>query len=105
MRWNEYMRGSHTSRLLHNVSYIPIFLLSCLSLARSLFLSISLSAGIHMTLYATGCIYEYDAHHTIGGKGFTEECKPNYTGLSLVLSLSLSLFSLYFLYVSLYFSL
>ena len=60
-----------------------------------------------MTLYATGCIYEYDAHHTIGGKGFTEECKPNYTGLSLFASLSLSLshFTLYFLSVTLYLSL
>jgi len=33
-----------------------------------------------VTLFATGCIYEYDAEHTIGGKGFTEEDTPNYTG-------------------------
>jgi len=34
--------------------------------------------GIHVTNYATGCIYEYDAEHTIGGKGFTEVDRPNY---------------------------
>ena len=26
------------------------------------------------------CIYEYDAEHTIGGKGFTEDDPPNFTG-------------------------
>ena len=31
--------------------------------------------GIHHTLYATGCIFEYDAAHPIGGAGFTEEDK------------------------------
>lgn len=36
--------------------------------------------GIHHTLYATGCIFEYDEDHTIGGKGFTEDDKPNFTG-------------------------
>jgi 3,5-epimerase/4-reductase len=40
-------------------------------------------AGIHMTLYATGCIYEYDDDHTIGGMGFSEECPPNYVGMLL----------------------
>ena len=25
--------------------------------------------GIHHTLYATGCIFEYDAAHPIGGAG------------------------------------
>ena len=34
--------------------------------------------NIHHTLYATGCIFEYDDEHTIGGKGFTEEDKPNF---------------------------
>lgn len=34
--------------------------------------------GIHHLLYATGCIFEYDADHVIGGKGFTEEDKPNF---------------------------
>lgn len=36
--------------------------------------------GIHHTLYATGCIFEYDDEHTIGGKGFTEEDSPNFHG-------------------------
>lgn len=36
--------------------------------------------GMHMTLFATGCIYEYDAAHPIAGPGFTEQCVPNYTG-------------------------
>jgi dTDP-4-dehydrorhamnose reductase len=35
---------------------------------------------IHCTLYATGCIFEYDDAHTIGGKGFTEEDKANFDG-------------------------
>lgn len=33
---------------------------------------------IHHMLFATGCIFEYDAAHTIGGKGFTEEDTPNF---------------------------
>jgi len=36
--------------------------------------------GIHMTNFATGCIYSYDAEHPIGGKTFTEDCPPNFTG-------------------------
>ncbi|CAM9157225.1 unnamed protein product, partial [Laminaria digitata] len=36
--------------------------------------------GVHCTIYATGCIYEYDAEHTIGGKGFKEDETPNFTG-------------------------
>ena len=35
---------------------------------------------IHCTLYATGCTFEYDDAHTIGGKGFTEEDKANFDG-------------------------
>jgi dTDP-4-dehydrorhamnose reductase len=34
--------------------------------------------GIHMTNFATGCIFEYDAEHPIGGKGFLETDKPNF---------------------------
>ena len=33
---------------------------------------------IHHLLYATGCIFEYDEEHIIGGKGFLEEDKPNF---------------------------
>jgi len=36
--------------------------------------------GIHHLLYATGCIFEYDDAHTIGGTGFTEEDSPNFHG-------------------------
>jgi dTDP-4-dehydrorhamnose reductase len=36
--------------------------------------------GVHLTVFATGCIYEYDGDHPIGGKGFTEQCTPNYAG-------------------------
>mmetsp|Transcript_35567 Transcript_35567/g.49378 ORF Transcript_35567/g.49378 Transcript_35567/m.49378 type:complete len:975 (+) Transcript_35567:126-3050(+) len=37
--------------------------------------------GIHMTNFATGCIFEYDSEHPLGsGKGFTEEDKANFTG-------------------------
>lgn len=34
---------------------------------------------IHLTLMATGCIYEYDGTHAIGsGIGFTEKDVPNF---------------------------
>mmetsp|Transcript_68505 Transcript_68505/g.155243 ORF Transcript_68505/g.155243 Transcript_68505/m.155243 type:complete len:317 (+) Transcript_68505:92-1042(+) len=37
--------------------------------------------GIHMTLYATGCIYEYDEAHPCGsGRGFKEDDAPNFDG-------------------------
>jgi len=37
--------------------------------------------GIHMTNYATGCIYEYDDDHKLGsGVGFLEDDEPNFTG-------------------------
>ncbi|KAJ1452848.1 hypothetical protein M885DRAFT_525800 [Pelagophyceae sp. CCMP2097] len=37
--------------------------------------------GIHCTLYATGCIFEYDEKHLINsGVGFTEEEKANFFG-------------------------
>merc|ERR1719162_1175529 len=35
--------------------------------------------GIHCTIYATGCIFKYDADHPLGsGIGFTEESLPNF---------------------------
>jgi len=34
--------------------------------------------GIHHLLYATGCIFEYDDAHTIGGAGFKETDAPNF---------------------------
>jgi len=36
--------------------------------------------NIHHTLYATGCIFEYDEEHVVGGKGFLETDKPNFHG-------------------------
>jgi 3,5-epimerase/4-reductase len=37
--------------------------------------------NVHHTLFATGCIFEYDAEHTIGGaKMFTEEDSANFHG-------------------------
>ncbi|KAJ3274874.1 hypothetical protein HK104_003996 [Borealophlyctis nickersoniae] len=36
--------------------------------------------GIHMTNYATGCIYQYDEKHQWHGVGFTEEDEPNFAG-------------------------
>eukprot|EP01097_Dermamoeba_algensis_P001011 TRINITY_DN137_c0_g1_i1.p1 TRINITY_DN137_c0_g1~~TRINITY_DN137_c0_g1_i1.p1 ORF type:complete len:292 (+),score=75.57 TRINITY_DN137_c0_g1_i1:51-926(+) len=37
--------------------------------------------NIHMTNYATGCIYAYDEAHALGsGKGFTEEDPANFDG-------------------------
>lgn len=36
--------------------------------------------NIHHTLFATGCIFEYDNEHQIGGQGFTEDDTPNFHG-------------------------
>lgn len=36
--------------------------------------------GIHVTHFATGCIYSYDGAHPLGAPGFTEEDPPNFTG-------------------------
>jgi UDP-glucose 4,6-dehydratase len=38
------------------------------------------SRGIHVTNFATGCIYSYDDEHPIGGLGFTENDVPNFRG-------------------------
>ena len=38
-------------------------------------------AGVHLTTYATGCIFHYDQDFPEGsGKGFTEADTPNFTG-------------------------
>ncbi|KAG5748510.1 hypothetical protein H9Q72_008125 [Fusarium xylarioides] len=36
--------------------------------------------GIHCTVFATGCIYQYDEEHPVGGKGFKETDAPNFDG-------------------------
>lgn len=42
---------------------------------------ITCELGIHLTNIGTGCIYEYDAEHTIENqKGFTEQDAPNFHG-------------------------
>ncbi|KJZ78128.1 hypothetical protein HIM_02166 [Hirsutella minnesotensis 3608] len=37
-------------------------------------------AGVHCTVFGTGCIYQYDETHPIGGPGYTEEEKANFEG-------------------------
>lgn len=40
-----------------------------------------LTRDIHVTVYATGCIFKYDEAHKLGsGVGFTEEDIPNFDG-------------------------
>jgi 3,5-epimerase/4-reductase len=36
--------------------------------------------GIHITVFATGCIYAYDETHAIGGPGYLETDKANFNG-------------------------
>lgn len=36
--------------------------------------------GIHITVFATGCIYAYDEKHPMGGPGFKETDKANFDG-------------------------
>jgi len=36
--------------------------------------------GIHCTVFATGCIYQYDEEHPVGGPGFKETDAPNFDG-------------------------
>jgi dTDP-4-dehydrorhamnose reductase len=57
----------------HKVETIRTNVVGCLNIA-----DICSQKNIHHTLYATGCIFEYDADHVIGGKGFTEEDTPNF---------------------------
>lgn len=43
-------------------------------------IDIAKNEGIHVTNFATGCIYAYDDDHTFDGPGFTETDAPNFTG-------------------------
>lgn len=36
--------------------------------------------GIHVTVFATGCIYHYDDEHPIGGPGYKETDPANFKG-------------------------
>eukprot|EP00600_Ochromonadales_sp_CCMP1393_P005325 CAMPEP_0174969740 /NCGR_PEP_ID=MMETSP0004_2-20121128/8947_1 /TAXON_ID=420556 /ORGANISM="Ochromonas sp., Strain CCMP1393" /LENGTH=310 /DNA_ID=CAMNT_0016219297 /DNA_START=37 /DNA_END=969 /DNA_ORIENTATION=- len=57
----------------HKVETIRTNVVGCLNIA-----DICAEKGIHHLLYATGCIFEYDDEHVIGGKGFTEDDSPNF---------------------------
>lgn len=59
----------------HRVETIRTNVIGCLTIA-----DICAERGIHHLLYATGCIFEYDDEHVIGGQGFKEEDKPNFHG-------------------------
>jgi len=37
-------------------------------------------SNVHYTYLGTGCIFEYDQDHPVGGRGFTEESVPNFFG-------------------------
>ncbi|KAJ6442686.1 WD domain-containing protein [Purpureocillium lavendulum] len=37
-------------------------------------------ADVHCTVFATGCIYEYDEAHPIGGPAYAEDDEPNFRG-------------------------
>ncbi len=38
--------------------------------------------GIHMTYIGTGCLFQYNKEHPIGGRPYAEEDTPNYAGNS-----------------------
>ena len=60
----------------HRPETIRVNVIGCLNLV-----DVCNERGIHVTNFATGCIYEYDDAHPIGGgegKMFTEEDTPNY---------------------------
>jgi UDP-glucose 4,6-dehydratase len=41
---------------------------------------VALENNVHVTNFATGCIYKYDDSHVIGGVPFTEDDDPNFGG-------------------------
>lgn len=59
----------------HKEDVIRVNVIGTLSLIDLCFLR-----NIHITNYATGCIYSYDEEHPMGGKTFTEEDEPNFSG-------------------------
>lgn len=61
----------------HKIETVRVNVMGTLILADACF-----RRGIHMTNYATGCIYNYDdgEHRCDGGRPFTETDPPNYTG-------------------------
>ena len=59
----------------HKAETIRANVIGCLNVA-----DICQEKGIYHLLFATGCIFEYDEEHVIGGKGFTETDTPNFHG-------------------------
>jgi len=59
----------------HKQETIRTNIIGCLNVA-----DLCAQKNIHHCLYATGCIFEYDAEHVIGGQGFLETDKPNFHG-------------------------
>eukprot|EP01034_Spumella_vulgaris_P029660 gene29661-36741_t len=57
----------------HRAETIRTNVIGCLNLA-----DLCAQRNIHHLLYATGCIFEYDEAHQIGGQGFLETDKPNF---------------------------
>jgi 3,5-epimerase/4-reductase len=41
---------------------------------------VAFQKGVHITVFATGCIYQYDDKHPWGGPGYKEEDKANFAG-------------------------
>lgn len=62
-------------RMACQVETIRANIIGCLNLA-----DVCLQREIHMLYYGTGCIFHYDDEHLIGGQGFSEDDKPNFTG-------------------------
>ena len=60
----------------HRVETIRTNVVGTLTLA-----DLCCARGLHMTLFATGCTFEYDEEHPAGsGAGFTEDDRPNFAG-------------------------
>lgn len=59
----------------HRLETIQTNLLGALTLADT-----CLELGIHLTQFGSGCIYQFDDDHPIGGEGYTEDDPPNFSG-------------------------
>jgi dTDP-4-dehydrorhamnose reductase len=60
----------------HKVDTIRANVIGCLNLA-----DVCSQRNLHLTNFATGCIFHYDDQFPQGsGKGFTEDDRPNFTG-------------------------
>ena len=56
----------------HKIETIRANVIGALTLADICYLK-----NIHLTVFATGCIFKYDDVHPLGGKGFTEDDQAN----------------------------